>query len=669
VTSRLQPTTSTAKPAHQERNPLRLYVQVVAAVGALVIVESIVSLRTTTHPFEWLLFVALAVLTGSFSMKIASISASLTVSDTFFITTALLFGPAPATLAVALDTFVVTWRRHHPPLRQVLNVVAPALGMWTGSHVFFWLAGIAPLAQAHAPVGQLVFPLFALAAVYFLLNSGLIAVAIGLETRKSAVQIWRQHFSWLSVHCLAAASVSFCLVLLIYQVSLSAVLVVLPMLVVLHLTLQSSFGRLEDARTHLAHLDRLYLSTVETLAMAIDAKDDVTHSHVRRVQAYALGLARALGLEEEQTLKAIEAAALLHDTGKLAVPEHILNKPGKLSPAEFEKMKRHVDVGADILSLVDFPYPVVPIVRCHHESWDGTGYPRGVAGTDIPIGARILSVVDCFDALTSDRPYRSAFTVEQAFDILRARRGNMYEPHVVDTFIRVHADIASEVIADSSVHREVLQQISQGNTATAPPFQPTAGSVPPAASDDLHVFVRLARLASGDVGVPDVLSLASALVTGVADDVTIAWYLVDERTQRLVLADGAGPAAQQLRGMTIGIGHGLSGWVAAQRQVIINSEAALDLGDRARMVMPPLESCLSVPLVSGDAVVGALTLYSPLRGGFTEQQSQMLQMIAPHIAHAIHVARRKEQRFDLPAAAPVRAPVAATHELRLVANR
>ena len=158
-------------------------------------------------------------------------------------------------------------------------------------------------------------------------------------------------------------------------------------------------------------MDHLYLSTVETLAMAIDAKDDVTHNHVRRVQAYAMGLAKELGVTDELTLKAIEAAALLHDTGKLAVPEHILNKPGKLNEAEFEQMKRHVDVGADILSLVEFPYPVVPIVRCHHESWDGSGYPRGVRGEDIPIGARILSVVDCFDALTSDRPYRAAMTV------------------------------------------------------------------------------------------------------------------------------------------------------------------------------------------------------------------------------------------------------------------
>ena len=188
-------------------------------------------------------------------------------------------------------------------------------------------------------------------------------------------------------------------------------------------------------------MDRLYLSTVETLAMAIDAKDDVTHSHVRRVQAYAIGLARALGITDELELKAIEAAALLHDTGKLAVPEHILNKPGKLTEAEFEKMKRHVDVGADILSLVQFPYPVVPIVHCHHENWDGTGYPRGIGGEDIPIGARILSVVDCFDALTSDRPYRGRMTEAAALQILRERSGCMYDPRVVATFIEIYRSI------------------------------------------------------------------------------------------------------------------------------------------------------------------------------------------------------------------------------------
>ena len=120
------------------------------------------------------------------------------------------------------------------------------------------------------------------------------------------------------------------------------------------------------------------------------------------------------------------------------MPEHILNKPGKLTPAEFEKMKRHAPIGADILSSIEFPYPVVPIVRHHHENWDGSGYPDGLKGAEIPLGARILSVVDCFDALTSDRPYRRAMTEQAALKIIVDRRGQMYDPVVVDAFLVCH---------------------------------------------------------------------------------------------------------------------------------------------------------------------------------------------------------------------------------------
>src|SRR3954470_20702065 len=198
--------------------------------------------------------------------------------------------------------------------------------------------------------------------------------------------------------------------------------------------------RVEDANSHVQQVDRLYLSTIETLAMAIDAKDQITHGHIRRVQTFAVGLARRIGVTDVGLLKAIEAAALLHDTGKLAVPEYILNKPGKLTAAEFEKMKLHAAVGADILSAIDFPYPVVPIVRHHHENWDGSGYPTGLRGTEIPIGARILSVVDCFDALTSDRPYRPRLSDSDALSILIERRGTMYDPLIVDTFAKVYRD-------------------------------------------------------------------------------------------------------------------------------------------------------------------------------------------------------------------------------------
>ena len=459
-----------ASPPARSPAALRLYVQVIGAVGALAVVQSIAALPRAPHPLEWAAFAFLALATGSFTIRVASIEATMSASDTFVITSALLFGPAPATVALAVDSIVMSWRRGHGWTRLAFNAVAPALSLWMAARVFFLIAHVPPLSEGHASAGALIVPLFCLTSIYFGLNSGLTAIAVGLEAKQSPAAIWRRHFLWLSLGYLAAASVAFCVILLIQQMSLGAVAVILPVVAVFHLTLRASFGRLEDAHQHVVQVNRLYLSTVETLAMAIDAKDDVTHSHVRRVQAYAMGLARRLEMTDEAELKALEAAALLHDTGKLAVPEHILNKPGGLTAAEFDKMKLHVDIGADILSLVEFPFPVVPIVRCHHENWDGSGYPRGVAGQDIPLGARILSVVDCFDALTSDRPYRRRMTNDAALDILRERRGRMYDPRVVDAFIETHLDIAPADL-DVPKQREVLERITRSRHA-APSSEP-----------------------------------------------------------------------------------------------------------------------------------------------------------------------------------------------------
>jgi putative nucleotidyltransferase with HDIG domain len=175
-------------------------------------------------------------------------------------------------------------------------------------------------------------------------------------------------------------------------------------------------------------------STVNTFAMAIESKDQVTHGHSRRVQTYAVELAKQLGVTDEPLVRAIDTSALLHDIGKIAVPEYILNKPGKLSLLEVEQMKLHATIGADMLSPVDSPFPMVPIVRHHHENWDGTGYPDGLKGVDIPIGSRILSVVDGFDALTSDRPYRPAMSDNEALRILKTHRGTLYDPLIVDSF-------------------------------------------------------------------------------------------------------------------------------------------------------------------------------------------------------------------------------------------
>jgi putative nucleotidyltransferase with HDIG domain len=175
---------------------------------------------------------------------------------------------------------------------------------------------------------------------------------------------------------------------------------------------------------------------LDALARAMTARDGFTYSHAQRVQRYAAALAEAC-LRDRRTIEAIDAAALLHDIGKLGIPDCLLNKPGPLTANEYDQVKRHAIIGADILSAMAFPDPIVLIVRHHHEHWDGTGYPDGLRGAAIPIGARVLAIVDCYDALTSDRPYRRSVPHDCATAMIFERRGTVYEPVLADAFLRM----------------------------------------------------------------------------------------------------------------------------------------------------------------------------------------------------------------------------------------
>src|SRR6266850_4428846 len=204
-------------------------------------------------------------------------------------------------------------------------------------------------------------------------------------------------------------------------------------------------------------LSRIHFATAEALATAIDAKDQTTHCHVRRVQIYAAGMGEVLGLSKAE-IAALKAGALLHDIGKLAVPAHIINKPGRLTPAEFDKMKIHTTVGAQILSRVEFPYPVTPIVRHHHEQWDGLGYPDGLKGEQIPITARIISVVDCFDSVREDRPFRRGMTRDEAIALLLRGSGIHFDPMVVEQFIRHLPRFEVEIAALGLQHQSASSE-------------------------------------------------------------------------------------------------------------------------------------------------------------------------------------------------------------------
>ena len=420
----------------------------------------------------------------------------------------------------------------------------------------------------------------------------------------------------------------------IETLGLVSISLVAPLMVLTYVTFRTAMGRIADANKHLLELNKLYLSTIETLAMAIDAKDQITHGHVRRVQAYAIGLAREIGIEEESELKAIEAAALLHDMGKLAIPEHILNKPGKLTPAEFETMKRHADIGADILSSIDFPYPVVPIVRYHHENWNGRGYSAGLKGDEIPIGARILSVVDCFDALTSDRPYRPRLSDSEALEILHERAGVMYDPSLVDTFSRIYRKIAP---ADAELtSRDALSPQSREDPTSDSDRQrrATLDSIS-SSTTETRTFYELSHLLISRTSVAEVTeTLGSHLRQRVPVSI-MALFLYDKNNDELVARGVFGEDADFLMGTRMPVGERISGWVAASRQTVLNSDPVLDLGDVARTRSPRLVSCLSTAIEGSQELVGVLTLYSSQEGIYSEEHRRFAELAGNQTAQAL----------------------------------
>ncbi|MGQ0541962.1 MAG: HD-GYP domain-containing protein, partial [Blastocatellia bacterium] len=224
-----------------------------------------------------------------------------------------------------------------------------------------------------------------------------------------------------------------CLIFIHFGIEFGFVLV--PIVVAGSIAYKIHVRRLEQKTKQITDASRIHLATVEALATAIDARDQVGIGHVRRTQIYAMGIGELLLLSEND-IQALRTGALLHDIGKLAVPDHILNKPGRLTPAELEKTKIHSSVGASILEKIGFDYPVVPTVKYHHENWDGSGYPEGLRGENIPLTARILSVADAYDTLRGARPYRPAVAPEEAKELLRMGAGSKFDPRIVNTFLR-----------------------------------------------------------------------------------------------------------------------------------------------------------------------------------------------------------------------------------------
>src|SRR5581483_8313257 len=502
----------------------RLYVGAVLTAGAITIV--LYAPRSIGNPWLLALLLCCSSLASALkvSLPLATSGSTMSVSYAVDFASLLLLGADQTMIVGAASAFSqCTFRTQSrsAPYRTLFSMASLVLTVKAAGAVYTWLGGTPP--GAHFSFADIPKPLVGAATTYFVCNTMLVAAAIGLSTKQSILKVWNENFLWSApgyfVGALAAAGAA----TIVYHGGywFAALAAAPPYLI--YRTYKVYMGRIQDQQRHVQQVSDLHLATIEALALAIDAKDQTAQSHIRRVQVYAAGIAKSLGMSNNE-IQGVKTAALLHDIGKLAVPEHMLSKPGPLTQEEFQKIRIHPQVGAEIIAAVPFPYPVAPLILSHHERWDGKGYPAGLKGEEIPLGARILAVVDYFDALMSERPYHKPMNLDAAMGLLRQEAGKALDPRAVQTFIDMYPALQAE--AESS--QEPARKLTRVPTH-APSARPAVGLVGEAtaaarsnvfqdialAHREIYALYEIAQALGSSLGVSDTMALISSKLSNI----------------------------------------------------------------------------------------------------------------------------------------------------------
>jgi diguanylate cyclase (GGDEF)-like protein/putative nucleotidyltransferase with HDIG domain len=631
----------------------KLWIALIIGMGLLAAAAELPRWHSA-DPLRFGAYFLAAALTSVWKVRLPQVRGTMSVNF-FFILLGVVELTAAETMVLGGGSILIQylWRgRTQNPVQAAFNLSSALLAAYM-THIVFTSALLAGWGfQFPLRIGAAAF-------VYFLINTGPVAIVISLTEGKPVLMTWRDCYAWSFAYYLVGAGVAGILSSLNARVGWQATVLVMPVIFIVYRSyslylerLEAEKDQAETQRKHAEAMASLHLRTIEALAMAIEAKDEVTHDHLQRVQVYSTEVGKELGMSEEQ-LQALLAASLLHDIGKLAVPEHIISKPGRLTPEEFEKMKIHPVVGAEILERVQFPYPVAPIVRHHHEKWDGSGYPDGLVAEAIPLGARILTAVDCLDALATDRQYRPALPLDDAMAYLVNEAGKTFDPQVVAILARRYREL--EVLAKSStidlVHLNKDVKVERGAAPDAGFAEETQGG----RTGESTEFVTSIAAARQEAGM--LFEMSRDLVTGLNLEATM--QAVGKQIQRLVphdtlavyLRNGTalacefahGEEANNFASLAIPLGQGLAGWVAENSKPIVNGNPSVETGylnDLHRY--SNLRSALALPLEGASGVIGVVALYAKGAGAFTKDHLRVLQVVTPRLTLALENIRRYE---------------------------
>lgn len=621
--------------------------------------------HAVARPLHWesVALAAISLLLSRVTFTRTATSSAVTISESFLYLTLLLSGLSDAVIVAALLTCSEALQYAKGRVLVVaFNIAATVCSVLGAALLMEQTFGSFQSLQFNRKTFFVyLLALGSLAAAQWVIHMLFMLISLALRPNKALWRLWLQDNKWGIITPLAGILVASIVNALVYYYGFIALFSIIPLLAAVHAISYPYVKNIKDARRHAEEINALHERTLEAFITAVDSKKRSASRRVARMQVYAEGLGKRLNLSAPE-IKALQTAALLHDIGNVAVPDYILNKPGKLSVAEHEKMQLHTIVGAQLLEQIELPYPLAPIVRHHHERWDGTGYPDHLAQTAIPLTARIIAVLDGYESRCEDRQYRKALTREQALEDLRAERGKSYDPEIVDLLLTHEAELEAQ-IGQLEQARQVVPGAEttekKGDAGLVTDVSEERGARPAFAqaihesrqlTQGNYALFEIAAQLAGVMDCTQAMNIFASLLDSVipfnAETDTCVLYWLDEDHRQARVEFATGMQAGKFAGLHIKPGEGVTGWTLANQSPFANTDPALDifaleLSQREGAGLSGYQTVAVFPVMKeNEDLLGALTLYSRTLKSFDSEQLSRLQRATALISDVLSSAKK-----------------------------